>query len=71
LLCIKDDLHAENFEQHAPKVRGGLVSLNQLAITVGILVAYIVDFLFKGFDYSWRWMVGSPRSRVPLWRSTC
>lgn len=26
-----------------PKLRGGLVTLNQLAITVGILLAYIVD----------------------------
>ena len=27
-----------------PKVRGGLVSLNQLAITSGILVSYLIDY---------------------------
>src|ERR1700685_224454 len=27
-----------------PRVRGGLVSLNQLAITIGILVSYLVDY---------------------------
>ena len=29
-----------------PRLRGGLVSLNQLAITLGILVAYVVDAAF-------------------------
>jgi len=38
-------------------VRGGLVSLYQFAITVGILAAYIIDFkLAAGGD--WRWMLG-------------
>lgn len=38
-------------------VRGRLVSLNQLAITLGILVAYVVDYaLSAGQD--WRWMLG-------------
>jgi sugar porter (SP) family MFS transporter len=41
-----------------PRVRGGLVSFNQLAITSGILLAYIVDFAFKGFADQWRWMLG-------------
>ena len=41
-----------------PRVRGGLVSFNQLAITSGILLAYIVDFAFKGFAEQWRWMLG-------------
>src|SRR3954469_24774771 len=40
-----------------PKIRGGLVSFNQLMITVGILVAYIVDFGLKGIDNNWRWML--------------
>jgi sugar porter (SP) family MFS transporter len=37
--------------------RGALVALNQLAVTVGILSSYIVDY---GFAYSerWRWMLG-------------
>ena len=41
-----------------PRVRGGLVSFNQLAVTAGILIAYIVDFLFKDVAGSWRWMLG-------------
>jgi len=39
------------------RVRGALVSLNQLAITVGILVSYLVDYALSGHD-SWRWMFG-------------
>ena len=41
-----------------PKVRGGLVSFNQLAIVSGILIAYVVNFAFKGFPEQWRWMLG-------------
>jgi sugar porter (SP) family MFS transporter len=41
-----------------PKIRGGLVSFNQLMITTGILVAYIVDFALKGISNNWRWMLG-------------
>jgi sugar porter (SP) family MFS transporter len=40
------------------KMRGGLVSFNQLMIVSGILAAYIVDFLFKGVSNNWRWMLG-------------
>lgn len=40
------------------RIRGGLVSFNQLVIVAGILIAYIVDFLFKGVTDNWRWMLG-------------
>jgi sugar porter (SP) family MFS transporter len=40
------------------KIRGGLVSFNQLMITSGILVAYIVDFALKDVTNNWRWMLG-------------
>jgi sugar porter (SP) family MFS transporter len=40
-----------------PKLRGGLVTLNQLAITVGILLAYVVDATFAPSG-NWRWMFG-------------
>ncbi len=40
------------------RIRGGLVSFNQLMIVAGILMAYIVDFLFKGVGGNWRWMLG-------------
>ncbi len=39
------------------EARGWQVSLFQLAITVGILVAYLVDFLFARVQ-GWRWMLG-------------
>src|SRR3954470_1214271 len=43
----------------APKrIRGGMVSFNQLAIVTGILIAYIVNFALKGVPSEWRWMLG-------------
>jgi sugar porter (SP) family MFS transporter len=37
-------------------MRGRLVSIYQLAITFGILVSYLVNFLLHDLDYNWRWM---------------
>ena len=42
-------------EMAPPKLRGALVTLNQLAITTGILLAYIVDAVFAPSD-GWRLM---------------
>lgn len=39
------------------EIRGAISSLNQLMITVGILVAYIVNALLASSE-AWRWMVG-------------
>jgi SP family galactose:H+ symporter-like MFS transporter len=44
-------------EVSPPKARGWQVSLFQLAITIGILVAYVVDYAFAGSG-GWRWMLG-------------
>lgn len=42
------------------RIRGRLVSLNQMAIVTGILIAYAVDWGFAGFGPgNWRWMFGS------------
>jgi len=42
-----------------PKLRGGLVSLNQLNIVLGISVAYFSNYLLKDLDgENWRWMLG-------------
>ncbi|MEU6329520.1 sugar porter family MFS transporter [Streptomyces sp. NPDC047049] len=42
----------------APKhLRGGLTSLMQLLVTVGIFVAYVTDYLLAGAG-AWRWMIG-------------
>jgi sugar porter (SP) family MFS transporter len=40
-----------------PRVRGGLVSLNQLAITAGILSSYLIDYGLSGSG-NWRLMFG-------------
>lgn len=45
-------------EMAPPSIRGGLVSFNQLAITSGILIAYITNFLFQDVSGDWRWMLG-------------
>jgi sugar porter (SP) family MFS transporter len=40
-----------------PRFRGALVSLNQLAIALGIMISYIVDYIFAQTG-SWRLMLG-------------
>jgi sugar porter (SP) family MFS transporter len=40
-----------------PRMRGGLVSLNQLAITGGILLSYLIDYGLAG-TANWRLMFG-------------
>jgi len=39
-------------------LRGGMTSFNQLMITSGILLAYIVNFAVKDASNNWRWMLG-------------
>ena len=46
-------------EVSPPRVRGGLVSFNQLAIVSGILLAYLANYAFKDFPEEWRWMLGA------------
>ncbi|XOV91296.1 MAG: sugar porter family MFS transporter [Bacteroidota bacterium] len=43
-----------------PKDRGKLVALYQFFLVFGILIAFISNYLLKGFDGSndWRWMLG-------------
>ena len=43
--------------EQAPKaLRGGMTALNQVAVTFGIFVAYLVDDAFKNVGGNWRWM---------------
>jgi len=42
-------------EMSPARIRGALVSLNQLAITIGICVAYFVDYQLAASE-NWRWM---------------
>lgn len=39
-------------------IRGRLVTFFQLAVTVGILVAYLVGLAFTDVSNDWRWMLG-------------
>jgi SP family galactose:H+ symporter-like MFS transporter len=49
-------------------IRGRLVSINQVAITVGIVISYGIDFAFAGSG-AWRWMFAL--AIVPAgWRHT-
>jgi len=41
-----------------PHARGWVVSLFQLAVTVGIVAAYLTDYAFVGIEEGWRWMLG-------------
>ena len=40
--------------------RGRLVSFQQFAITIGILAAYLFDYLLLGRPDDWRWMLAVP-----------
>jgi sugar porter (SP) family MFS transporter len=40
------------------RIRGGVVSFNQLMVTLGIFSAYIVDWAFAPLPDNWRWMFG-------------
>ncbi len=41
-----------------PEVRGALVSLNQLAVTLGIVLSYAIDYAFADKVNGWRYMLG-------------
>jgi SP family galactose:H+ symporter-like MFS transporter len=36
-------------------IRGKLVSINQVALTTGIVISYLIDYAFSG-AHAWRWM---------------
>lgn len=45
--------------EHAPRrIRGAMTTFNQFMITLGILIAYVADFVLKGVSDNWRWMLG-------------
>jgi SP family galactose:H+ symporter-like MFS transporter len=41
----------------AQKIRGSMISMYQLMITIGILGAYLSDTAFS-YSGAWRWMLG-------------
>ncbi|MFX1478894.1 MAG: sugar porter family MFS transporter, partial [Promethearchaeota archaeon] len=44
-------------EMSPPKIRGSLVTFNQLFITIGIVLSYLVDYAFTPIN-GWRYMFG-------------
>lgn len=40
-------------------VRGKMVSINQLTIVIGILIAYFSNYILAGVENNWRWMFTS------------
>lgn len=49
----------EYISEHAPpRLRGGVTSFNQLMVTTGILVSYLVAAGFQNVSGTWRWMLG-------------
>ena len=52
-------------EVSPPRIRGALVTVNQLAIVVGLTCAVIVSY-FLSFGEHWRWMMASNAVPVPF-----
>jgi SP family galactose:H+ symporter-like MFS transporter len=44
-------------EMSPPNIRGSLVSFNQFAVTLGIVISYLVDYALSTAG-AWRWMFG-------------
>src|ERR1700742_4636366 len=57
-ICLASGASPVYISEVAPtESRGRLVSFFQLAVTIGILVAYLVGLAFNGIE-GWRWMLG-------------
>jgi sugar porter (SP) family MFS transporter len=52
-------------EVSPPRIRGALVTVNQLAIVVGLGVAVLVSY-YLSFGEHWRWMLASNAAPVPI-----
>ena len=52
-------------EASPPRIRGALVTVNQLAVVVGLSCAVIVSYFFS-FGGHWRWMLASNAAPVPI-----
>lgn len=52
-------------EMSPPRIRGALVTVNQLAVVVGLACAVVVSY-FLSFGGHWRWMLASNALPVPI-----
>jgi sugar porter (SP) family MFS transporter len=52
-------------EVSPPRIRGALVTVNQLAVVIGLTCAVVVSY-FLSFGEHWRWMLASNAVPVPV-----
>lgn len=50
-----------------PEYRGAVVGTNEFMITVGILLAFFIDFIFMNISGGWRYMFAFPIILVSIW----
>lgn len=50
-----------------PEYRGAVVGTNELMVTVGVLLAFLIDYVFMGVTKGWRLMFAFPILLVVLW----
>lgn len=50
-----------------PQYRGSVVSTNEFMISVGFLVAFLIDFAFSSLNDGWRYMLAFPGILAILW----
>jgi sugar porter (SP) family MFS transporter len=50
-----------------PEFRGSVVGTNELMITVGILLAFCIDYKFSQFPEGWRYMFAFPAVLTVMW----
>ena len=43
------------------------MSVNELMITIGLLLAYVVNYIFMDYKDGWRWMFGFPVILAAVW----
>ena len=43
------------------------MSVNELMITLGLLLAYVIDYIFMDYRDGWRWMFGLPVVLAAAW----
>jgi len=47
-------------------IRGKMVSINQLTVVIGILLAYFSNYILADVENNWRWMFTSGGSGIAL-----
>ncbi len=65
---LLSNLHSElNDKTHVYIYIVTIVSVNELMITIGLLLAYVIDYIFMDYKDGWRWMFGFPVILAAAW----